>query len=437
MKKTVLLFSALIFLLLLIVSCGAPNGDPNETSPSDNTTKADETNTNNGDNVVTETPGTKAESKAPGYTDFPKKEIPKKENYDHYHIFEAPKGDPRDIVMDYMLKMAKIEWTPTTTWTTGWKGNSEFKVNLTYEAGKTYYGVPYSDTRAPLCEFQRFLDGDKFTPNSPYYEELIGNHCSSSMNMAYQQIIDLSYPAGLRPTTKRLGLLRFPDGIITPPSESSTSPDLWYSDSVLKVNTRDAIMEGYASLDKGDIVMKDTKNGGHTRMISKVEVSKTVAGKINPGRSYVYCVEQTNAWFDKNENSTWWIDKKYSFSELYDGYFMPVTLCIFHEETPNIDDAVICMEGKNTPESVTKMLTGTIESNFPLSYILVTVKDSTGKTVSEKFEYNLGEMYKYSLRKISYNLGIDKLPAGKYSFHLEAAIARGSVTLESFEFTVS
>ena len=193
MKKNILLFLLLTFIAMFILSCSS---NPEESQDTSETTETIENTT-----PETTAQTDKNESKSPEYTDFPKKEIPKKENYDYYHVIKAPKGNPRDIVMDYMLKMAKIEWTPTTTWTTTWKGEAEFKVNLTYEAGKTYYGVPYSDTRAPLCEFERFVEDGKFTPNSTYYEELIGNHCSSSMNMAYQQIIDLSYPAGLRPTT--------------------------------------------------------------------------------------------------------------------------------------------------------------------------------------------------------------------------------------------
>lgn len=430
MKKLLFLLITLMLACLILSSCSTPTHEP---------VKAPEkTEAPISNSVKTEAPETEStEPDEPAYTDFPKKPVPVESDYDYYYIFKAPEGNPRDIVFDYMLKMAKVEWTPTTTWTTGWKNSAEFKVNLTYEAGKTYYGVPYSDTRAPLGEFNLFLKDGKFTPNSPYYEELIGNHCSSSMTMAYQQIIDLSYPAGLRPTTKRIGLLRFPDGIKTPPSESSTTPNQWYSDQVLKVNDRDTIFEGYASLDKGDIVMKDTKNGGHTRMISKVEVSKTVTGKVTPGRSYVYCVEQTNEWFDKNENSTWWIDKKYSFTQLYNDNFMPVTLDIFHEENPQIDDAVICMKGKNTPETVTKVLNGSIESNFPLSYVYVTVKDNAGNIIKEHLEYNLGELYKFSLRKISYNLGIDTLPAGSYRFQVDAGIARGDVTFESFDFTIA
>ena len=436
MKKIALLLIILAFAVSIMLSCGTTS-DNFETPVNQEEISAP---VSSEVPKVTEGPeATETEKQTaadPAYTEFPKKDVPKKEDYDYYFVFKAPEGNPRDIVMDYMLKMAQIQWTPTTTWTTGWKNTAKFKVELTYEAGKTYYGLPYSDTRAPLSEFELFLDNGKFTPNSPYYEELIGNHCSSSMTMAYQQIIDLSYPAGLRPTTKRIGLLRFPDGIITPPSESTTTPNQWYSDQVLKVNDRDKIFEGYASLGKGDIVMKDTKNGGHTRMVSKVEVKKTVAGKINPGSSVVYCVEQTNAWYDNQKNSTWWIDKKYSFSQLYSDFFMPVTLDIFHEENPVIDDAVICMKNKNTPDSILKMLNGTIESNFPLSYVYITIKDSNGKTVGEKFDYNMGEQYKYNLRNAGIKLGIDKLSPGTYKYEVVAAIARGSATVESFEFTV-
>ena len=90
------------------------------------------------------------------------------------------------------------------------------------------------------------------------------------------------------------------------------------------------------------------------------------------------------------------------------------------------------LDGKNI------IITDKTEIAYHIAPILhiVTVTDSTGKIVSEKLEYNLGELYKYSLRKISYNLGIDKLAPGSYSFKLEAAIARGSVVLEDFEFTV-
>ena len=170
-------------------------------------------------------------------------------------------------------------------------------------------------------------------------------------------------------------------------------------------------------------------------MVSKVEIFKSPTGKLMPNRSYVYCLEQTNAWFDGNKNSTWWIDKKYSFSTLWDTFFMPTTLCIYHEENPVITDAHLTMTGKNTPDSIVKALKGTVESNYPMTYARITITDKDGKIVSESLKYNLTKEYKINLRSMHSDLNLSELPAGTYTYKLRAGIARGGVDIETFEFT--
>lgn len=332
--------------------------------------------------------------------------------------------------------MSQVKWVAAESWTTTWKEQGDFTVNISYEKGKTYYGVPYSNTKATLDEFLQFLPANgRFTPNSPWYEELIGNHCSSSMDMAFQQILDFPYSGSLKPSTAREGLLMFPEGIEKPPARSS-NPDDYISATVFAHNGQDAIYNGYTQLGKGDILYKSIDGSGHTRMVSKVEISKSATGKLIPGRSYVYCLEQTNAWADSKKDSTWFIDRKYSFSELYDTLFMPVTFCIYHEENPVIDDAYLMMKGKNTPESVKKMLGGSVEATFPLTYVRVIVRDSNGKVVGEAFEYDMAKTYKLNVRNLTFKVGIDELPAGTYTFSLRAGIARGSVEFENFQFTI-
>ena len=95
------------------------------------------------------------------------------------------------------------------------------------------------------------------------------------------------------------------------------------------------------------------------------------------------------------------------------------------------------MKGKNTPESVLKMLNGTVESTFPLTYVRLTVTDVNGKTVAEHMEYDLAKSYKINLRNFTFKLNIDDLPAGEYTLKTRAAIARGGVDLETVKFTVS
>lgn len=420
MKKLLLTLMAL-FLVCSLFACGSPDKDPAETiDPLSGSIK-------------TEAPKTEGEPKE---TTAPKKEPPKAEDYDYFHVFKAPEGSPRDIVYNYMYAMSQIKWVATESWTTTWKGEGDFGVNLPYEKGKTYYGVPYARTNATLDEFQMYVTNKgTFTPNSPYYEEIVGNHCSSSMVMAYQQVIPMPYAGALKPLVSRLQFLKFPDGIEIPPARSS-NPDDWISATVFNHNGQDAIFAGYAQLDKGDILYKNIDGSGHTRMVSKVEVNKSVAGKVLPGRSFVYCLEQTNAWADSKKESTWFIDRKYTFSQLYETLFMPVTLNIYHEENPEIEDAYLMMKGKNTPESLKKMLNGTIESNFPLAYARLTVTDKDGKIVAEHLEYYLTNSFKLNLRNFSYKLGIEKLPAGEYTFKVRSGIARGGVDLETVKFTI-
>ena len=105
--------------------------------------------------------------------------------------FPAPEGDNyRKIIKDYMMKMATIEWTPTETFSIKWKGEPRFKIDLTYEKGVKYHGMTYCDTKGNLDMFEQLLENGEFTPNSEYYDECFGNHCSASMDMAYQQCFD-------------------------------------------------------------------------------------------------------------------------------------------------------------------------------------------------------------------------------------------------------
>ena len=179
MKKLVLTLMAFV-LICSLFACGSADKEPAETiDPLSGSIK-------------TEAP--KTETKEPAATTAPKKDPPKAEDYDYFHVFKAPEGTPREIVYNYMYAMSQIKWVATESWTTTWKGEGDFGVNLPYEKGKTYYGVPYARTNATLDEFQMYVTNKgTFTPNSPYYEEIIGNHCSSSMVMAYQQVIPMTY----------------------------------------------------------------------------------------------------------------------------------------------------------------------------------------------------------------------------------------------------
>lgn len=420
MKKILFLIFSL-FIVTALFSCGGK-----EVADTPETTVADDKNEASSPEETLPLITTAEEAKY--YPDL--------SQYDSYKKFEAPKGNLRDIVYDYMYAMSQVEWVASKSWNSRWKmENGPYKVDLSYEEGKKYYGIPYTDTKCGISFFENYVIDGKLYPNSEFHEELVGNHCSSSMGLAYQQILDFPYSGELKENTAREGIIKLAAPLEMPPSRSNNPYD-YVSETVTTHNGEAKIYEAYAALGKGDILYKMIDGYGHTRMVSKVEVSKSVAGKIIPSRSYIYCLEQTNAWADNKRESTWFIDRKYSFEELNSTYFTPFTLCIFHEENPKLYDAYIMMKGQNTETSVKKLLTGTIESTFPLNAVRATVTDADGNVVGEAIKHNFSKTYKVSVRDMSYSLGIDKLPAGSYTFKLQAAIARGSWDIETIPFTI-
>ncbi|MBR5314583.1 MAG: hypothetical protein IKU45_04110 [Clostridia bacterium] len=353
-------------------------------------------------------------------------------------IFKAPEStNYRQVVKDHMLEMSNITWTPKETFPIKWKGEPRFKIELVYEKGKTYHGMTYTDTKGCLDLFKQLLKDGVFTPNSEYYEECFGNHCSASMDMAYQQIIDFPYAGGVKPNPQRGTMLKLVGDLQIPKQYGVRydSADVW------RTNSKQKVMEAFAAVDTGDIMYYCDKNrSGHARMVSRPsEVVRFESGEIDPENSYVICIEQTNC-FDKPENvgeknTTWYIDHKYSFAKLYEKRFMPVTLTIYTSGEKS-KDAFIIYEGDNNAETIKTGLNGNVTSTFPLNYVRITIKDKDDNLVGHSIKYNLNNHYYIDVAEMYEALHIDTLSKGTYTFNLRAGIARGGKDFETFEFTV-
>lgn len=364
--------------------------------------------------------------------------------YTFVQKFPAPTGDRREIVKNYMMSMYDFEWTPAETFTVGWKNTGDFGVNLKYTAGTKYKGMVYSQTCGTLDLFEQYLNNGKFKDRTYYYEEVVGNHCSASMVMAYEQLIDLPMNGSLKPAPVRKGLLMFPidetgkEVLVNPTDRGYTT---WYSSTVFELSGKENVYKAYSLLDTGDILYKNIPATGHTRMVDYVVTMKDAEGNIDPAKSYVYTIEQTNA-FDKTRkdgvNTTWWIDHAYSFSNLYSTNFMPVTLCAYHNNEP-LRDAWILYNGNNTAANASKILYGEVKSNFPLNYVRLTLSDSTGKVVSESKMYLDVSTNRacYSVKLNDYRAKLfEGVPSGTYTFNVRAGIARGGCDVETFEITI-
>ena len=421
-KFKFLLTLALAFILAFsLIACSSENkGNGDETKAQNETTaNTEETKAETQEQSAPETPTSV----------FTNKEKPEGATFEQ--LFPAPTVDKRQATYDYMMKMAKIEWTPAVDFVTTHSPDVErdYTVNLEYKAGKKYYGVAYGETKSSFDLFTDHIKDGKFTCDSYYYQDIIGNHCSSCMFLAYQQIIPVGYGT-LRPSTARKGIFKLAGDLQNP------GDGTWYSKDCFALNGQEAVYEAYTTLDKGDILFKCIPGSGHTRFVTKVEVSKTMSGKLNPSRSYVYVIENTNTWYDNNQNTTWWVDKKYTFDKLWSTEFMPITLDTYFNDDDKVWDAYIWFTGKNTPEQLTSKIAGKISSNFPLNYMSIIIEDQSGNVVKKLIKNNLSEAFEIDVFRESFGLKLNELPSGTYKYTLKAGIARGACDIESFEFTV-
>ena len=383
MKKALALFLIIFALAFSLIACSQQADTPDNSE----TTAPEETINPLGSSIVTEAPETEAPKKS--NLKDPSAYTPDLSKYAAYKLFEAPKGDLREAVYAHMYEMSQVKWVAGKTWTTH-KENGSTGLKLLYIEGNTYYGVPYAQTKCALATFTDFVVDGKFTPETDIYEDLIGNHCSASMGLAYQQIIDLPYYGGLKENSHRQGLISICEPLQLP-------GDSYDSKAVFELNGIEKIYEAYATLGRGDILYKMVSPSGHTRMVSKVEVAKNPTGKIIPTKSYVYCIEQTSAWADGKNNSTWFIDRKYSFEKLASTLFTPFTLDIFHEEDPKVYDAYILVTDDNDENTLKTLLKGSIETTFPLNYVRARLTDENGNTLKEVLKYDLENNYKVNL----------------------------------------
>ena len=361
-------------------------------------------------------------------------------NPDDYFVFvkfeDHLEGDFRDIVTDYMLKQASIEWTPGTTFSYG-NEYEHWQFKLVYEKGKTYHGLPYTNLSCSIGEFQKFLDehDGTFTATSTDGYSVMGAHCNSSICHSFQQVTpvvcmtsDQYMPAYKDDFVgKILGNYVVPEGI-------KRTVDIMHA------NKPDTIYEAYALADRGDVIMsKDDERGvTHDRMVSaKAYVERNNSGKINPNRSYLTTREQTDT-FDATRkdgvNTTWWIDHTYTFSELYTSNYIPVTFELFEEQVGIIP--FIALDKEITASMIEKgVINGTVSSNYPLRYCHMSIYDSSEKLVRRELQQNNYDDSKVGLRKFSVNL-LKDLPAGEYTFVLEAGVCRGDAELCRVSFTV-
>ncbi len=342
------------------------------------------------------------------------------------HIFEV--ADLRKNIVDYMRSMSSVEWTPSESFSLNGDHNT-WGVNLNFKKGQKYLGLPYTRAFSGLDDFAKHIENGVYKGPCGSYDTMPGNNCSSSCDLSWRRYIvsnteaTYTYVPGFgNKTIGPVGNYEYPSG----------NRDTF---TIISANKPEAIYEGYALCKPADAIVKWSDKGaaGHARMIAaEPTVVRNAQGKINAGRSYLTVIEQTNKLTETDgKQSTWLVDKIYTFSELLNDGYIPVTPTVLAEG----GELKITLTDGNTAEDIGKMLSGTIETNCSISSLEMVVTDEGGNKVKEYVLNVENGTDKINLRKYSFNLDTASLPTGEYTYILTAhTVSLGSVKLQTIEF---
>ena len=336
--------------------------------------------------------------------------------------------DPAKYVVDYMREMATREWTPDVSFHLYGKYQA-WKFDLNYKVGETYYGPPFLvDSRGTLQEFDGSLINGKYVGGTTL-NNCIGSACYDAVFVSLIQVCpSISFKSTEDMLPRNNTGLEAVGEYNWKVSKSDTP-------TILFENSMQTMGRSYAELRAGDVVLKHVvvQDAGHARIVAKdAHVVYGENNTIDMGKSYITTLEQTNLWdAESSVNTTWWVDRKYTFADLYSTNFVPLRPVDY---TKKLSPAYIKTDDLIKEDEIpnAKKLRGEISSNQYITEVEITVENSDGKVIYEHKEYPTSK--KFDLSSIRYSPKLYNYKNGTYKFTIKASLATGTKTLAEYTF---
>ena len=378
----------------------------------------------------------------------------------------------RDMAEQYMREMASYMWrsdkdifyTRDAKVLTDRDLESYTGTVLKIKAGRLYRGIPYSYTGASAWNFYDFgSEPDEqgiHTISGVHWRNLngtasigaiMGNDCSSSIQQSWDYAGSGIQSANTSYMTTSFGYLRVGDYKSSDLENAMTA-------NTCKSNGIGVMSAAYSQLLKADAVVKREATYGHTMMIVENHTVKNDSGAIDPEQSYVTVLHQTTAYMSKETcvyDETYGedvyiiygIDDKYTYQQLFDQGYLPVTCDIFVNPAPAEETYV---QDSETEHTFNNILRGRFISNRMLGAVTITITDENGQVVMEGTCYenrqNKQTFYSFDLMLFltedSFQkrgrIALNELTPGNYHCTHVLRDAHGvCYTMRDFDFTIS
>ena len=298
-------------------------------------------------------------------------------------------AEKRQLIVDTINEMGSIRWTVNEVLTQ--QSTCTCCSPRQFFPGIDYRGIPYVHRNGSLNRFKEFLDENNVVTEEPYtmqtadgWETYVGNDCTTAVQQALAVVCNDANLVRSRkqfPAFERSGSIAVGDWVWDLP-ESDIKKN---SGAYITATGEEEMLECYAKVRYGDNMGQADGGGGHSRLVTKDPVvMRDENGKIDPVRSYFTVTEQRAGTYTLTDEegktyvSSWWVNVTYTFRELLDTYYVPLTW-----EELITDEPMVTMEAavEQAGEGQLGLHYGIVKSNVYLDAVIMKITDSQGNEV--------------------------------------------------------
>ena len=363
----------------------------------------------------------------------------------------------RNAAVEYMKKIVTPVWRAgCDVLSTQAKDTrpEDAKSALSIKAGRLYKGVHYSYAGGTAETFFEFVSGtdEKGIPvvTGLSWDALSGGSDTAYIGTDCSGAVQRSWAAAGADIPSVSTLNMCPDNGYLFVGKFNAPTDR-VSSEIIKANAPEVMYESYALLQKADAIVCRNSGSGHTRLVVGVNTVRSSDGTIDPEESCVETLEQTRGnirrekkYFDEKLGEDVYIicgNVKYSFANLYETGYMPVTCKAFTDPSPipepNAEDSL-------TEYSLSSLFKGTITANRLIDAMIMTVTDTRGNTKRMvvparrgSYSFDMENFTTLSRSCVIGSIDPDSLAHGKYHCKLVCRLTGDvCITLREFDYEV-
>ena len=345
----------------------------------------------------------------------------------------------RQICVDFMRLQLSFAWTPSTdfNYTTG---ESSKKLNV----DQVYGGLPYiSSTGGSLYNAMTLIDANGVMDMSQSeLNMIIGNQCSGSAFWAWSRVSNSIQWGGTQGMLKANGCT--PVGPYTYDYSIASwhnyeEPSNGYRTyDICDQNGRQTMYESYALLKMADGLNQYRTKAGHVRMVSSNPVVvRNSDGSINGDKSYLTYLDQVSNWKSGtqangvNIKTQGGVDVKIYFSKLFEEGYLPWSipeLTKGNAQYMQIEAATASLSKSGSSITASSLNSAKVNSNYSITYVTVTVKDTSGNVVFTQNAYTKGiRITSYSMSNAGFYSGLAGFSGKGYTVEVAARVSAGQL----------